>query len=130
MKGTFLLLLCIVFFPNIAAAEMNPQAYYELEIQARELTLEGLKKRLACIRSNCELPAQYAIDEEYQQKIMTLHEKAGTTPSRLAAWYTNHAAETENYRLVNPQLQMQLDTLSGSFEEHSDEIKKLMEIQQ
>ena len=130
MKGIFFLLFCIIFLPSIAAAEMNPQAYYELEIQARELTLEGMQKRLTCMRSDCQAPAQYAIDEEYQQKIMTLHEKNGTTPSRLAAWYTHHAVEAENYRLTNPQLQMRFDALSDSYEKISDEIKKLMETQQ
>jgi hypothetical protein len=82
------------------------------------------------MRNNCQLSEQYMIDEDYQQNILMLHEKNGTTPSRLAAWYTHHAVETENYRMTNPQLQMRLDTLSTSFEKLSDEINSVLEAQQ
>ncbi|MDH3393797.1 MAG: hypothetical protein OEL66_07295 [Desulfobulbaceae bacterium] len=130
MKNIFIIFCCLLMSIEVAAAEQSPQTYYEIEIKARELTLEGMEKRLECMLAGCSVSEQLAIDERYQEKIMAMHEEYSTTSSQLAAWYTHHALETENYFLTSPQLQMRLDELETSFETLSDKINILLEVRQ
>jgi len=130
MKSICILFLGLFIMTSAAVAGPNSQSYYEIEIKARELTLESMEKRLACMNDNCPLADQFAIDEEYIQKIDLMHEGYSTTPSQLAAWYTQHAKEAESYFLTSPRLQIRLDELNISFDTLSDSIKTLLEAQQ
>jgi hypothetical protein len=127
MKNILTIVLFIVTTSGIAFAGIDPQTYFEIEVKARQMTLAGMDKRLACMKNGCPLAEQYAIDEEYRQKILNMYEEYGTTPSRLSAWYTHHAEETKNYLLTHPRLQLQFDDLDYSFETLSDAINTLLE---
>lgn len=125
-----LILLFLLTPAAVVAAAIDPETYYEIEVRARELNIEGMEARLLCMQNGCDLQSQYAIDEEYQKRNILLHEEYDITPSQLAGWYTQNMEETEKYLLTSPNLQLQLEHLSFSYENLSDAITTLQEAQQ
>jgi hypothetical protein len=129
MKNFLTILFFLLTTSGTALAGMDPQTYFEIEIRARQLTLESMEQRLACMKNGCPLPEQYAIDEECWQRILGMHSEYSITPSRLSGWYSNHMNETEGYLLSHPRLKLQLDDLDTSFETFSDAITTIREAQ-
>ena len=108
---------------------MTSELYFELEIKAQEMTIEGQKKRLECMQNSCPMSAQYKIDGDYQTKISQIYEEQGTTPSKVAAYYTHHYKDIDKYLEENNTIQTKLEELTQTYEEISQEIRALVEAQ-
>lgn len=113
-----------------AYANMTVEKYFELKVKAQEMTLQGQKERLQCMQKSCPMPEQYKIDGDYQTKIFEIYQKQNTTPSKVAAYYTHHSKEIDNYLQNNEALQSKLNTLKQTYEEISQEIRAQVEAHQ
>jgi hypothetical protein len=126
MKKTILLagLLVVSLF-----AEMTPERYYELEMKAQDVTLEGKQVQLACAQRECSVSDIYVIDGEYQAKVFEVYKEYGTTPSKIAVYYTHNEKEIKQYLLKNESLQNQMYNNLQTFEMISSDIQNLLEAQ-
>lgn len=110
-------------------AQITPAVYFEIEIKAQQMTIEGQEKRLACMQAGCSMQEQYNIDGEYQTKIFNMYSQYGTSPSKMAAYYTHHDKEVDAFLENDEALQFQMDQLNETFEMISEEIRALVEAQ-
>jgi len=124
------ILLLIGLLSATIYADITPKIYFELEIKAQELTIEGQKKRLVCMQNSCPMSEQYQIDGDYQTKIFDIYEKEGTTPSKIAAYYTHNYKAIDAYLENDEILKSQLNELTQTYEETSQEIRAQVEAQQ
>ena len=77
--------------PKGLLAGLDETSYFYLEIRAKELTLEGLRKQRECLESDsCSEENLIRITEDTQAKITKLYQEAGSTPAQAAAYYTTH----------------------------------------
>ena len=129
MKILMPILLLLIAPSIVHCVDMAPHTYFEIEIRARQLTLDGMEARLLCMQNDCPESELHTLDQDNFNKVLAMHEEYGTTPSRLSGWYSNHMQETEGYLLNNPQIMIRLDELETSFEALSDAIKTLAEVQ-
>jgi hypothetical protein len=101
--------------------------YYQLDIKAMEMTLEGSKERLSCLRNDCSLSEQYAIDDRVQQSINDLYLSFETTPSKHIGYYTQNSVDARAYYDNNETLQEIYRTLQDKIEDVNSQIKTIME---
>lgn len=126
LKTTKILLLTLVGTSSLMALDI--ETYYDLDIKAMQMSLEGSKERLACIQASCPLGEQYAIDDKVQEEIEILYENAGTTPSKHIGFYTQNAKEAQAYYDNDPTLQETYRTLTDEIEAINSQLKTLMEV--
>ncbi|RLB75752.1 MAG: hypothetical protein DRH06_07335 [Deltaproteobacteria bacterium] len=110
-------------------ANMTSELYFELELKAQEMTIQGQNERLQCMQNSCPMSAQYKIDGDYQTKIFQVYQEQGTTPSKVAAYYTHNYKKIDTYLKENESLKNKMDELSQTFEEISQQIRTLVEAQ-
>lgn len=98
-----------------AANATEPKEYFALEIQALQLSVEASKAQLRCLDEEgprCDTNRRLSIAETYQEKLLKLYRRAGTTPGEMMRYYMQHRRELDPlYR-------------SGAY---ADQIKKLQE---
>lgn len=128
IKTTKIVLLALMGTSSLLALDV--ETYYDLDIKAMEMTLEGSKERLACLQASCPLKEQYAIDDRVQEKIETLYGNAGTTPSKHIGFYTQNVQEAQTYYDNNPTLQETYRTLTDEIEAINSQLKTIMEANQ
>jgi len=130
MKKLFTKVLFVSTISMVSLLALDVPTYYNLDLQAMQLTLDGSKERLACLQSNCSKEAQYAIDDKVQKKIFNLYASEGTTPSKHIGFYTQHQKEAQDYFDNNISLQSQYSTIEAEIETVNDALKTLMEAAQ
>jgi hypothetical protein len=123
-KGIILLIL-----GTQVSSALDVPTYYNLDIQAMQMTLEGSKERLACLQRSCPLSEQYRIDDAVQQKIVELFASEGTTPSKHMGFYMQHSKEVKAYLENSSELQETYQSLQDSIESVNAELKTIMEAQ-
>lgn len=111
-------------------AQMTPQQYYEAEMKAQEITLEGKQAQLECAQRECLLSEIYSIDGDYQLKVINLYKEYETTPSKIVVYYTNNEKEIKEYLSNNESLQSTMEENLENFEMISHKIQTLVEAQQ
>ncbi len=120
----------LVLLSGSTVMALNVPEYYDLDIKAMEMTLEGSKERLSCMQNACPLEEQYAIDDRVQKQIETLYANAGTTPSKHIGFYTRNVKEAKAYYDNNPTLQERYQTLIDEIEAINSQLKVIMEATQ
>lgn len=126
-----LMTIIAVLLATAAHAELNSATYFEIEIKARELTITGMRERLACMQDqNCPASQAAEIDEASQTAISNMYMEYNTSPSRVAAYYTHNSKVVDNYFRYNIELQVTMNQLAAIYDSVSDEIKPLLEEQQ
>ena len=111
----------------ISLMGLDIKTYYKLDIKAMEITLEGAKERLSCLKRDCPLSEQYAIDDKVQQQIQKLNQSFNTTGSKLIGFYTQNSEEAKAYYDKNETLQEQYSQLTEEIEKVNSKLKILME---
>ena len=119
------LLISIAFVSLLMGLDIP--TYYKLGIKAMEITLDGSKERLSCLKNNCSLSEQYAIDDRVQQSINDLYLNFGTTPSKHIGYYTQNSVDARAYYDNNETLQEIYRTLQDKIEDVNSQIKTIME---
>jgi len=123
----------IIFFIiglTIYSIAIDIPTYYRLDIESMKITLKGAKERLECLRKNCSLQEQYAIDEKIQNKISEIFSNANTTPSKHIGFYMQHRKDILAYKENNLTLQQLYRNIQNSIENINEQIKTFLEGEQ
>ena len=118
-------LLSLIGTSSLMALDIS--TYYDLDIKAMQMTLEGSKERLSCMKNACPQNELYAIDDRVQEKISLLYAKAGTTPSKHIGFYTRNVKEAKAYYANNEILQNKYASLTDAIEAVNSQLKVMME---
>jgi len=127
MKGLLKIGLLVSIASLSLLMGLDIPTYYQLDIKAMEMTLEGSKERLSCLRNDCSLSEQYAIDDRVQQSINDLYLSFETTPSKHIGYYTQNSVDARAYYDNNETLQEIYRTLQDKIEDVNSQIKTIME---
>ena len=97
-------------------------SYYNLDIKVIEISIEGGKERLACLKRGCPIEEQYKIYEKMQEKINTVYANEGTTASKQIGFYSRNSIEARKYYDDNQTLQEKYPSLREERENISQNI--------
>lgn len=105
------------------AGGLTPETFIQADIAARETTIEGMKTRLALLKSGMGLKDEMMAASVSETIVAQAFAKYGTTANRHAAYAAQHGSEIEAWLDAHPEwhthlleLQMQFSSLSQEFD--------------
>jgi len=116
-------LLCSSTFS--LAQDMTAANYIAMDLQARQITLNGVRDRLTLLQSAASLEKQLASDADTQQQVDVVYQRNGMTSSRAIAWATQHALNIAKQRAKSPEQQAEYDRIASELDTVSTQIQLL-----
>lgn len=99
-----------------AQGAATPAAYIELELTVRELTIAGMRERVALrASSNYTRAADHALDERIRARISEVYRSHETTPGAHLAFGTRERKLIREWLSIHPELQQRYQALSSEF---------------
>ncbi|MGH8177226.1 MAG: hypothetical protein ACREV5_13280 [Steroidobacter sp.] len=119
----FAISLSIACFAARADGIDGPDMYVYIDVSAREITLEGMRQRLALLQSS-EYSAETddAIDSQTRLQIADVYVQFATTPAAHAAYGTRQGERIEAWLNENPDWKNRYATLDSQFRSLSDQL--------
>lgn len=116
---TIFILLCLSTFTSQGFAEtLTPGNWIEIELQIKELTVEGMKSRYHLLVDNASLERQYEADAETQSQINRVYEAYGTTPIKHQNYGQHHSDDIQQLIMQNQAAQQRFEQISRDFESY------------
>ncbi|MCP3670951.1 MAG: hypothetical protein GY814_11065, partial [Gammaproteobacteria bacterium] len=114
------------FTPLLSVAqEITAEQYVSMDLQARQLTLEGVRDRLSLLQLNAGLDTQLDQDAEIQQEIEAVYQQHNMTASSAVAWATQNNQAITDWLASNPDQQAEYDRIARELEAVSTQIQAL-----
>ena len=109
--------------PNTAS--ISAADYVAMDLQARQLTLEGVRDRLTLLQLNAGLDAQLDQDAEIQQAIEAVYQQYNMTAATLFAWATQNKTAITAWLANHPDQQAEYDRIARELNAVSTQIQAL-----
>jgi hypothetical protein len=104
----------------------GPDMYVYVEVSVREITVEGMRQRLALLQSSdYTKQADEAIDTNTQVLVADIYKQFGTTASSHVAYGTRHAEQVKSWLEENPSWQSRYAALDSQFRSLSNQLSAL-----
>lgn len=107
------------------AQEMTAADYIAMDLQARQITLDGVRDRLALLQLGAGLDTQLESDADTQQQVDAIYQHYGLTSSSAIAWATQHTTVIADGLTDNPDQQAEYDRIARELDTLSDHIQSL-----
>ena len=107
------------------AQDITVADYVAMDLQARQLTLNGVRDRLSLLQLDAGLDAQLDQDAEIQQEIETVYEQHNMTASSAIAWATKNNQAIADWLANNPDHQAEYDRIARELDAVSIQIQAL-----
>ncbi len=121
-----LILAVWALFSSLTLADdLDAQSYIEIDLQARQLTLNGVTARLDLIRQNADMDSQLVQDHETQQMIEAIYAAYGITVSQAVTWAGRNREAIRNWLSAHPEEQAEYDRLAREMDSVSAQIQAL-----
>ena len=133
MKTKALVVLaCGLFsFASISAAqEMTAENYIALDLEARQVTLEGVWERLVLLQLGADLSLQLQHDAQTQQKVEAIYAEAGTTLAKTVVWATHNTQAINRWLARHPDVESEYARINRELDEASAQIESFQTNQQ
>ena len=99
--------------------------YVAMDLQARQLTLEGVRNRLTLLQLKAGLDAQLDQDAEIQQDIKAIYQQHNMTSANSLAWATKNKQAITDWLANNPEQQAEYDRIARELDAVSVQIQAL-----
>ena len=109
-----------------AAQQLTVEDYVNLDLTARQLTLDGAKARLALLQDGADVATQVRQDNQIRQQVDNLYHAAGMTAAGTLNWAARHAQAIADYLARYPNRQADYDRLASQLDEVSRRIDALV----
>ena len=120
-KFVFLSLLLTV--STSQAASLNLQTFVAIDVEVREITLNGMDAYLQLLNSGQSTAEQIMADNKLNQvQVSQVYIDNNTTADAHAAYATRHAAQISEWLAANPEWQNHYDWLTEEFESLSTQL--------
>ena len=94
-----------------AQTGMTPERYVLLDLQVRELTLNGMARRLELLQSDASQLARRSADATTRAEVEDVYTDYGVTPGQHAAFGAQHAEAIRQWLHANPDMRTYYDDL-------------------
>jgi hypothetical protein len=119
-------LLVCVFLSSVAfAQEMTVERYVSMELQARQVTLDGVRDRLALLSRGADMSEQLEQDGETQKAIEAIYKDSSMTPAQAIAWATQNKGAIEAWLIEHQEQQAEYDRIARELDEVSRQIQAI-----
>ncbi len=116
----------VLFTSSLSVAqEIAAEDYVAMDLQARQLTLNGVRDRLSLLQLNAGLDTQLDQDADIQQGVETVYQQYGMTASSAIAWATQHSQAITDWLANNPGQQAEYERIARELEAVSTQIQAL-----
>lgn len=123
MRGLLTLLTGLLLIAGIAnAGPLTPETWVHIDLQARELTIEGMEARLRLLANGQAAQAQAEADQN-ARNIARLYEEHGTDPGAHAHYGSRNAKAIEDWLDAHPAYRSQYHALERRFESLSGQFQ-------
>ena len=103
----------VLLFSSLSIAEEITAAdYVAMDLQTRQMTLEGVKDRLVLLQSGSTLATQLESDAQTQQQVSEVYQAYGITSSKAIAWATQHSQAITQWLNAHPDQQAEYDRIA------------------
>ncbi|ODS24342.1 hypothetical protein AB835_04035 [Candidatus Endobugula sertula] len=117
---------CLCAFSLSQVETLTAADYVAMELEARQITLDGVRDRLALLQANAGLDTQLAGDSDTQQQVDDVFQQYGMTLSSALAWATQHRQAIDDYLAQHPAQQAEYDRIARELETVSTQIQALV----
>lgn len=129
MKKLLLLgvLLVLHITSNVFAVELTPETFFQADIEARQVTIEGMYDRLDLLSSGtATMQEEMQLNEATEQQVSAVFAKYGTTQNDHLVYAQKNTEALAQFLEINPDYQAAYDSLNDQFEAASDSINALL----
>lgn len=108
------------------AQSLSPQSFVQIDIAAREITLDGMNARVILLSSgSVTQEEELALDQANQQAVTDMYRTYGTTANAHTLYSTHNAQAITNWLEQNPEWQAHYDDIAAEFESLSAQLDGL-----
>lgn len=109
----------------VMAQEITAADYVAMDLHARQLTVDGVKDRLALLQLGADLDTQLQQDAETQQDVEAAYQQYDMTASSAIAWATQHRQAIIDWLANNADQQSEYDRIAKELDTVSTQIQTL-----
>ena len=120
-----LLAVCAFYSSLVLADDLDAQSYIAIDLQARQLTLDGVHARLNLLRQQADMDSQLAQDHETRQMIEAIYAAYGTSVSQAVAWAGRNREAIGDWLSDHPEQQAEYDRLARELDSLSLQLQAL-----
>jgi hypothetical protein len=118
--------LCLTgLVTGVSAQALTPETFVQADIEARQVTLEGMSARLSQLQQGAASAAQAQADEQNHMTVDAVFRRYGTDGASHAAYGTQRRDEVSAWLAANPEYQHQYDAITDQFEALSQQFEAL-----
>ena len=110
---------------HTTAQDITAADYIAMDLQARQLTVDGVRDRLSLLQLEAGLDLQLNHDAETQKKIEAIYLQHNMTSSSAIAWATKHSKKIADWLENNPDKQAEYDRIARELDTLSTQIQAL-----
>lgn len=110
---------------SVAASveEMNAERFIDLDIQARKVTLDGVRDRLTLLELGADMALQIEQDNQTQQAVNSVYLTSGTSVAQAVTWAGRNKTAIVEWLAEHPELQTEYDQISRALDQVSTQIQ-------
>jgi len=117
--------LCLTgLVAGVSAQALTPETFVQADIEARQVTLEGMSARLSQLQQGGTADQEHP-GEQNHMTVDAVFRRYGTDGASHAAYGTQHRDEVSAWLTANPEYQQQYDELTVRFEALSQQFDAL-----
>lgn len=119
-----LFILGTLFFSTFARADpLTPKAYVRMDLQARQITLEGVKQREELLATGASLEEQMRASDATRQKVDAVYRLQGVSSGQALAWYRQNANRLMDWLAEHPELSKEYERIAAELDALSRQLQ-------
>jgi hypothetical protein len=124
-----LLVVIIVCTQNLTvfAQDMTPVDFLQADVDARQLTLEGMSQQITLLNSGASSDQIYLSVSANEANVEAVFASYGTSAAAHSAYGTKNSKVIETWMREHPEWQQTYDDLNAEFEWLSEQLSTLRE---
>lgn len=123
-----LVLLCVfVGLPALAKCNLTIDSYIEIELETRELTVQGMETRLTLLEIESDIETINEEDLRTYNQIQKVYNRYHCTPTEHLVYGAEYEGDVALYFVMHPEPQAKMNQIEDRFEYVSQQIRRLTE---
>jgi len=106
-----------------AYADLSAQQWVDIDIQTRQLTVDGMAQRAALLARGASLPEQMDADSVVQAKVAEVYQRNNTSPVAFLRWAAANRNAIDEWLMLHPEKSAELADIKQRFDQVGQEIR-------
>ena len=119
--------LCLCTSLPIGAEPLTAADYVALELEARRITLDGVKDRLILLQGSADFESQLQHDSNTRQQVDSLYQIYGVTLPGALVWASHNRQAINDYLAERPDQQAEYERIADELDAVSKQIQTLLQ---